>query len=348
MRASVRKLQQCVRRLRESISPSARQHWILPIESDTLPRMPGLCACCLAKPSASKREADAHSGTCIIVPYCVECQRHAARPRVMRLGTMYASILLAVFVGALLATLWPSWWQTSLCAVAISLLPLLWSRWLSLPRQLGHAARGQAVVVIPRGIAFASQMYAKLAQEALGSSARVGALRTRRLGALDLLGPVMALLLTPSLNYLFFPVIRVLNLTDRTLIVSVDDGPLVHVEPTSTESPAAGVVTYAPSGRHRMVARDEDGVVASDVVVQVRSGFRHLYAPGANDACFYLQRVSHGRSQFDGDTIVPLTSNERFWVIPNSVDLWFAPESAVRSGATTGGVVTHLRMRRCR
>jgi hypothetical protein len=346
--ASVRKLQQCVRRLRGSVSPRKRQHWILAIASDTLPSMPGLCACCLAKPTASKREVAAHGASCVIVPYCEACQRHVARSQVMRLGTVYASTLLAIFGGALVATLWPSLWQTSLCAVAISLLPLIWSHWLSLPRQLGHAARDRAVVAIPRGIAFASQAYAELAREGLGIAAKAEPLRTRRLGPLDLLGPVMALVLTPSLNYLFFPMIRVLNLTDRTLTVTVDNRPLVRVEPTSTESPAAGAVAYAPSGRHRLVARDEDGVVASDAVVQIRSGFRHLYAPGANDECFYLQRVSHGRSLFEGEGIVPLASNDRFWAIPNSVDLWFAPESAVRSGATTGGVVTHLRMRRCR
>lgn len=333
--------------MRESISPRTRRHWIVAKESDTPPRMPGQCACCLATPTASKREVDARGALCVIVPYCEACQRHAARPRVMRLGTMYASTLLAVFGGALLATLWSSLWQTSLCAVAVSLLPLIWSPWLGLPRQLGHAARGEAVVVIPRGIAFASQSYAKLAHAGFGTTT-LEALRIRRIGALELLGPVIALVLTPSLNYLFFPQIRVLNLTDRTLVVSIDNHPWVRVDPTSTESPATGVVAHAPSGRHRIVSRDADGVVAAEAVVQIRSGFRHLYAPGAMDGCFYLQRVSHGRSQFEGEDIEPLTSPDRFWAIPNSVDLWFAPESAVRSGATTGGVVTHLRMRRCR
>lgn len=347
VRASGRKLQQCGRRLRESVALGKRGHWIIATPPEP-PLILGVCACCLAKATVSRRERDSHGNTSVIVPYCDACLRHAVRPRVMRLGTMYASTLLAIFGGTLLATLWPSWWQTSAVATIVAALPVAWSNWLSLPRQLGHAARGQAVVIVPNGLAFASESYVRLVQPGASEAPKPARLRPRRLGALELVGPVLAIVLTPCLNYLFFPVVRVLNFTDRSLVVSVDERRLGRIEPTSAENPAAGVLLRAPSGRHRITAVDDEGQVASDAVVQIRSGFSHLYAPGANSSCFYLQRVSHGRSQFDGESLVPLSSDDRFWAIPNSVDFWFAPESTLRSAATTGGVVTHLRMGRCR
>jgi len=156
------------------------------------------------------------------------------------------------------------------------------------------------------------------------------------------------MVLTPALNYLFFPVTRVVNLTDRTLVISADERVLGRVEPTSGESPAAGEIMRAPSGLHRMRASFADGTVVSDVQVRIRSGFRHLYAPGARDGCFYLQRVSYGRSEIDGSKTEALYSDSRFWAIPNEVDLWFSPENSVLRGATTGGVVTLLRMGKCR
>jgi hypothetical protein len=284
----------------------------------------------------------------VIVPYCSACLLHATRPQLIRLGTIYGSLLLAVFCAILLAASWDNAWATTVVAVALASTPTFWTRWLSPPRQLGHAARGRALLLLPHGLACASERYARLLSRDTNSAPTCEVVRLQRWRAGELLGPLLALILTPSLHHLFFPVLRVVNLTDRSVQIVVDARKLGSVEPTSGESPAAGETMRAPSGRHRLRALFADGTAASDMYVEIRSGFQHLYAPGAAEECFYLQRVAYGRSQFEGEDRVPLRSSARFWVVPNEVDLWFAPEQAMRRGGTTGGVVTLLRMGQCR
>jgi hypothetical protein len=266
----------------------------------------------------------------------------------LRAAGIYGSLLMAVFGGILCAATWDSRWGTTFVATTLATFPTIWSRWLNLPRQLGHAARGKALLLLPHGVACASEAYAELlAQQSHGSvSSAVVDRSSLRPG--DLFGPLLALMLTPCLHHLFFPIVRVTNFTDRSIRILVDDRTLGSVEPTSGESPAAGEVMRVPSGKHRLRALHADGTVASDVHVRIISGFQHLYAPGALEACFYVQRASYGRSQFEGSEIVDFRSPTRFWVVPNEVDLWFTPEKSVRRGATTGGVVTLLRMGRCR
>jgi hypothetical protein len=155
-------------------------------------------------------------------------------------------------------------------------------------------------------------------------------------------------LLTPSLHHVFYPVIRVVNFTDQSIQIYVDDHALGSVEPTSGESPAAGVIVRAPSGTHRLRSTYRNGEVVADNLVQIESGFEHLYAPGSLDGCFYTERVAFGRSRYDGEARTALNSESRFWAIPVEVDFWFAPERALRQSATTGGVVTLLRMGKCR
>jgi hypothetical protein len=274
--------------------------------------------------------------------------RHAACARLVSLGTTYASILLAIFCGILLAATWDNRWGTSLVASVLAASPWLCLRWLDLPRQLGHAARGRALVVLPHGLACASEQFARLIPSRAANLPTLQTIGRAPWPARVALGPVLGLLLTPGLNYLFFPGVRVLNFTDRSIDVFVDGRRLCTVLPTSGENPEAGKIVHAPSGRHRLRAQFADGTLASDARVEIRSGFQHLYAPGAASGCFYLQRVSYGVSRFEGPKIIPLDSSQRFWAIGSDVDSWFTPETALRSGATTGGVVTLLRMGNCR
>lgn len=349
MRVSVRKLQRCVRRVLERRALAARRHWVSEIGPTTLEvSLPSCCACCLSRATTSRRELDTRGKRCAIVPYCEACARHAVRPKALRLATVYASALLGFFGGALLAATVQNWGLATILAVSLAALPSLWSRWLNLPRQLAHAARGPAVIWVPRGLACASEPYAHLISQQTGSAPQAESLRAGHLAPSDVVGPLLAIVLTPALNYLFFPVTRVVNLTDRTLVVSVDERVLGRVDPTSGESPAAGEIMRPPSGLHRLRASFVDGTIVSDVQVRIQSGFRHLYAPGARDGCFYLQRVSYGRSEIDGSKTESLYSDSRFWAIPSEVDLWFSPENTVLRGATTGGVVTLLRMGKCR
>jgi hypothetical protein len=343
----VRKLYQCFRRLSALRKPVARRYWIVAADPNKI-SLPAPCACCLAPAFTSQREIGSVRDNCVIVPYCSACLRHAARPRLFGLASTYGSFLLAVFCGVLLAATWDSRWGTTLCATALATLPIWWLRWLNLPRQLGHAARGQALRVLPQGLACASEQYARLASRDLGVVPRLEVGRMVRWRAGDFLGPMLAMMLTPYLHHLFFPVLRVLNFTDRSIQVMVDNRKLGFVEPTSGESPSAGEMMRAPSGKHRLMALYADGTRASEIQVEIRSGFQHLYAPGAAPDCFYLQRVAYGRSQFEGEKLTTLTSASRFWVVGSDVDLWFTPGKALRSGGTTGGVVTLLRMGNCR
>lgn len=349
MRASVRKLQRCVRRLFKMRSLVPRLYWVSATDPASLEiSLPPCCACCLGHATTSRRELDAHGKRCVIVPYCEACARHVVRPRAVRLATVYASTLLGLFGAALLAATWLNVCLATIVAVSLSILPSFWSRWLSLPRQLGHAARGAAVTWTARGLACASELYANRLHQKTGNVPHPERIRSGRLAAADVVGPLLALTLTPALNYLFFPVTRVVNLTDRTLVIQIDDQVLGRVEPTSGESPAAGQTLRTPSGAHRIRASFSDGTVVSDVRVRIQSGFQHLYAPGSREGCFYLQRVSYGRSEIVGSKTEPLYSDRRFWVIPSEVDLWFSPENSALRGATTGGAVTLLRMGQCR
>lgn len=343
----VRKLQHCFRHLKALTKVKRRGYWFVTSDPDMI-RLPLDCACCLAPASTSRREYSWDSNHCVIVPYCSACLRHATRPQLLRIAAIYGSALLGIFCSILLAATWNNRYGTTATATFLALVPMFWSRWLRLPRQLGHAARDQALFVQSRGLSCASEEYARrIAPDALiGPTAGVAV--TMRWRAGEFLGALVALLLTPCLHHLFFPVVRVVNFTDRSIQIVVDDQKLTMVEPTSSESPAVGETLRMPSGRHRLRALYGDGTSASDVQVEIRCGFEHLYAPGANEHCFYLQRIAYGRSRFNGKPNVELLSESRFWVIPNEVDQWFTPETSLRASRTTGGVVTLLRMQKCR
>lgn len=324
-----------------------QRHWLVDCDPDTVV-FPPICACCLRDAETSRRVILAGRHRCVIVPYCSACARHAARPIMLRTAAVYGSLLLAVFGGILLSASWDSRWGTTAAAVLLSLFPWGWSRWIGVPRQLGHAARGAALHPRAGGVACASKFYADLLSLEARRPVSIASVKRSGIHPLGLLGPVVALMLTPALHQLFFPTLRVVNFTDRTIWVVVDERNLGSVEPTSGESPAAGALLRAPLGLHRLRAVHSDGSVASDVHVKIHIGARHLYAPGAKQDCFYLQRVSYGRSQFEGEPRQTMTSAARFWVVPDEVDLWFTPELSLRQGSTTGGVVTLLRMDQCR
>jgi hypothetical protein len=175
-----------------------------------------------------------------------------------------------------------------------------------------------------------------------------------RFGACSLVGPLLALLLTPTFHYVFWPKMRVLNFTDSRLTLLVDGRRIGVVEPTSGESPAAGAEFRVPSGRRHVRAIDVDGTVTSDVRVTLHSGSQHLFAPGAASGCLYVERVAYGRTSLSHASdpriiaTYPLESDQRFWVIAPDIEPWFVPERSVQASLTTGGVVSLLRMGRCR
>jgi hypothetical protein len=119
------------------------------------------------------------------------------------------------------------------------------------------------------------------------------------------------------------------------------------VEPSSGESPLAGLELRLPAGERTLLVVDTEGGMVAQAQVTLQAGARHLYAPGSDDVCFWLETVSYGREQKRPD-YVPLGGGERFWVLPEQVNGWFMPSPPVPEGArATGGSSTVLRQAPC-
>jgi hypothetical protein len=143
--------------------------------------------------------------------------------------------------------------------------------------------------------------------------------------------------------------VRILNLTDERLTVRVDGHPLGLVEATSTENARAGVEVRVPSGQREFLAEGPGGRVVARATVHVHGAKEHLYAPGSNDHCFWLETTGYGRSAPPNPRLEALTGAARFWVLPGHVDTWFDknPEASPGGRRTSGGSLTALRQARC-
>jgi hypothetical protein len=123
---------------------------------------------------------------------------------------------------------------------------------------------------------------------------------------------------------------------------------MVEVEPTSAESPRAGVEMRVPSGQREFSVEDPAGRRVSQSLVKVVAARDHLYAPASREYCFWLETSGYGRNAPDV-SIVPLVGQLRFWVLPGSVDTWFSenPKVSPGDGRSSGGVLTALRQASC-
>jgi hypothetical protein len=141
--------------------------------------------------------------------------------------------------------------------------------------------------------------------------------------------------------------VRVLDLGPSALDLFVDGHAVGRVEPSSGESPLAGVELRLPAGQRRFVGLDAEGNVAARAEVQLEAGGRHLYAPGSELICFWLETTSYGREQKHPD-YEPLSADSHFWVVPERVNGWFMPSPPAPEGArATGGSSTVLRQGAC-
>lgn len=145
----------------------------------------------------------------------------------------------------------------------------------------------------------------------------------------------------------YHPPLRVLNLSDRTVTVSVDGKAVFTLPATSLESPRAGAELQLPLGPHELSARDSSGTPLATQVVQVVAGHTHLYAPLSARHCFTLETTRYGK---EGNEVTrsELPEGADFWVLPGSIDLWLtpAPDSSADS-RWSGGTLTALRHRPC-
>jgi hypothetical protein len=132
--------------------------------------------------------------------------------------------------------------------------------------------------------------------------------------------------------------------------VSVDGRLAIFLEPTSGESPAAGVELRVPSGTRELVVRSAaDGRLLSRQTARFEGGREHLFAPGSDGYCFWLESTGYGRARTERALRQPLEGEEKFWILPRGVDTWFAPNppAGEQSVRASGGVLTALRQAPC-
>lgn len=242
------------------------------------------------------------------------------------------------------------WWSKPMCsamtlfASALPFVRALFPARTSAP----HTASGRAVELLPSGaLACTREVYAReiAARAGVGCQERP---RSRAASPFDLaLLLLPALVLSPLSHSYQHPGVRVLNLADLPGDFFVDGKRLARVEPSSGESPFAGVELNVPSGTRTFLLRDLEGKVIDSTVVDVRAGAHHLYAPASDETCFWLETRGYGRAATK-TSYEPLFGQDRFWVIPEDVRGWFLPGSeATPSTRATGGSARVLRQAAC-
>ncbi len=314
--------------------------------------LPAGCACCGGIAASSRVETRASDGKSVIVPYCTDCQRHASAAVTRTLAVTVASCLFALTLAATLPFLDETQGPLAYGTIVLlgALLPIASA--LFWPRRIapGHTTTGRAVWWQADGQLCCTnpRWAAELAVEA-GVEPRRQVVGERVLSPWMLSGVLIALGVAPFLFWLYHPLVRVVDLTGSRIEVKLDGRSVASVQPTSAESPAAGVELRLPAGRHLLESLDSRGRLLARAEVFIHSGAEHLYAPGARGYCFWLETTGYGRAGASGPVIRPLTGDARFWALPVDVDTWFSPNPPpsrhdVRS---SGGELTALRQARC-
>ncbi len=314
--------------------------------------LPGNCACCGGVAASSRVEIRSSDGASLIVPYCTDCQRHASAVTTRTLAVTVASCLLAATLAATLPLLDEMQGLVAYGTIVLvgALVPVVGS--LFWPRRIvpGHTAAGRSVWWLSDGrLACTNPRWAaELAVEA-GVEPRRETLGERVFSPWMLAGVLMALGSAPFSWWLYHPLVRVVDLTGSRIELRLDGRAVASVQPTSAESPAAGVELRLPAGKHLLESRDSHGQVVASAEVFIHTGADHLYAPGARGYCFWLETTGYGRAGGQGPVIRPLAGTARFWALPVDVDTWFSPNPApsrddVRS---SGGELTALRQALC-
>ena len=324
---------------------------VLALDPVGLP-VPGTCACCGAAAASSRVERRPSDGRALIVPYCDGCQRHASRVTTHLLAASLSSLLLAGTLVLLLPLLWEGSPVSAvmLLACAGASFPLvllgLWRR-RSRP---GHTSAGRAVWWSSRGeLVCTSSRWAAELGSAANADLRIARERERWLTPWALAGPIAALVAAPAVHRFHHPLVRVLNLTETRIELHVDGRRIASVEPTSAESPAAGIELRIASGERDLTALSADGRVVAEAHVEVQSGEKHLYAPASESHCFWLERTRYGRVGASGQELTPLSGTQRFWTLPRDLDTWFSPnpEASEADRRSSGGELLALRQAPC-
>jgi len=313
--------------------------------------LPEECACC-GNPTTHQLAVE-HAGRSLLIGYCDGCAEHQASAASRLLAVALASLLLGLASALGLPLLVPRFGAPGLAALALfaSLVPCVFL-WLPRARLTsGHAAQGPAAAWFPDGSLWCArpsyaERVAALNHCALEAAVHREALVSPWLAA----GPLAALGAALIAFFVYHPQLRVLNLGSSRIEVALDGVHLVSVDATSNESPSAGALLRVPAGHHTLtVSSAAEGAVLERVDVDFESGAVHLFAPGADNTCFWLETTGYGEEQLAKPAYQPLSSENHFWVLPNGIDHWFAPNplpSEARSHSS-GGLLTALRQAPC-
>jgi hypothetical protein len=282
------------------------------------------------------------------VPYCTSCLERISRHEWLVRSVGITSLVLTSCIGLALPLLWPAASRGTALAVslAVAALPWLVAYWRS-----GSPGRPQASASVwwldHEHLACAHAAFA--AELAALNGLLCVPRRVWRVAAPArwLLAPVTGLALAAGVYDWQHPTLRVLNLGAEPLWLAVDGVPQGALEPVAAESPAAGLELRLPRGLRQLTTSNIKGEIVASLQVELQSRHDHLYAPGAEGQCFWLEQTGYGREH--GHRIIPLVSAERFWRLDTTLDTWFvpSPEPSRLDERSSGGTLTALRYARC-
>jgi hypothetical protein len=309
---------------------------------------PPECACC--REPASRADKVVAAGREFFFGYCETCSRHQGALRTQRLAVFVASGVL----GATLASALPlvprggSPWILVFVALGVLAPAVAFALRRKRPPH-GHAALGPAVRARGAELECANPEIARFVADLNGASVTPAPYRESRWHS----GVLLHLLWTPLLAWFVFdhtrPVVRVVNLTGDPISVDVDGVRVLSVAPTSVESPSAGAEIRVAAGSRTFVARRENGEPFTKDEVEVKLGHLHLFAPGSDTYCFWLEESAVGQRGAGITGRTPLSGPPHFWVLPEDLGGFFAPApaSVLGEGTLSGGVITVLRQAPC-
>jgi hypothetical protein len=159
--------------------------------------------------------------------------------------------------------------------------------------------------------------------------------------------PLLAAGLSVLADHWHHPRLWAINLTRERLWLAVDGALLAALDPAGNDPSRAALELRLPRGERELVAFDEHHQRVASVRAVLEGGRDHVYAPGSDAFCFWLESTGYGRDA--SHTIRPLYSSARFFALDTDVDAWFvaAPEPPAFDRRSSGGTLTALRQSPC-
>jgi hypothetical protein len=217
--------------------------------------------------------------------------------------------------------------------------------------EASHGARGSAVLwLAPNRLWCASERYGARVAELNACSAEPESRRDSLVSVWLGVGPLVALVAAHFAYVTYHPELRIVNLGASRIEVALDGARIASVDATSNESPSAGALVRVPAGHHVLSASTAtDHVEVARTEVDLQSGATHLFAPGAEGTCFWLETTGYGAERLQKPSYQPLSSADHFWLLPDGIDRWFAanPAPSERESHSSGGLLTALRQAPC-